>query len=85
MSGEAAPKNRLKKATQKAIVEKYLTAPNPLSHSSEVGQQWRLGGGPLTYLLTQPPIPYFGNIIWMYGNVKKQPILEMVDGFDNFG
>ena len=32
MSGEAVPKNRLKKATQKAIVEKYLTAPNPLSH-----------------------------------------------------
>ena len=23
--------------------------------------------------------------MWMYGKVKKQPILEMVDGFDNFG
>ena len=85
MSGEAVPKNRLAKATQKAIIDKYQTAPNRRSHSSEVGHRRRLGGGPLTYLLTQPPISYFGTIIWMYGKIKKQPILEMVDGFDNFG
>ena len=66
MSGEAVPKNRLAKATQKAIVDKYQTAPNRRSHSSEVGHRRRLGGGPLTYLLTQPPILYFGTIIWMY-------------------
>ena len=85
MSGEAVQKNRLEKATQKAIIDKFQTAPNRRSHSSEVGHRWRLGGGPLTYLLTQPPISYFGTIMWMYGKVKKQPILEMVDRFDNFG
>tara|TARA_B100001142_G_C13922387_1_gene495925 strand:+ start:280 stop:582 length:303 start_codon:yes stop_codon:yes gene_type:complete len=85
MSAEASAENLLTESTQRAKIDKFQTAPNRRSHSSEVGHRRRLGGGPLTYLLTQPPISYFGTIIWMYGKIKKQPILEMVDGFDNFG
>ena len=85
MLTEASAKNLPPESTQKAIIDKFQTAPNRRSHSSEVGHRCRLGGGPLTCLLTQPPISCVGTIIWIYGKVKKQPILEMVDRFDNFG